>query len=250
MSATISSTNDSTNSANKAAEGAETKRPLSGSKPPVLFCDFDGTITLSDNIVAVMKHFNPEGWEPIVQDIVALKKSVRQGVGEMFALLPSSMKQEITDYILSTAGIRPGFRELLDWCKRNGVEFFVTSGGIDFFVYPLLAPFGIPEDHIFCNGSNFSGERIEITWPHSCDEECDNDCGMCKTAVIRRFPKDEYARILIGDSITDFAGAKLVDLVFSRSHLTERCRELGLPHIPFETFHDVVHHLEQGDWRA
>lgn len=250
MSATNSSTNGSTNSANKASAGAEAERPFGGSKPPVLFCDFDGTITLSDNIVAVMKHFNPAGWEPIVQDIVALKKSVRQGVGEMFALLPSSMKGEITDYILSTAGIRPGFQELLDWCKKNGVEFFVTSGGIDFFVYPLLAPFGIPEDHIFCNGSDFGGERIEITWPHACDDQCDNDCGMCKTAVIRRFPKDEYTRILIGDSITDFAGAKLVDLVFSRSHLTERCRELGLPHIPFETFHDVVQHLEQGDWRA
>lgn len=233
---------ESLNANNGAANGSR--------KPPVLFCDFDGTITLSDNIVAVMKHFNPEGWEPIVRDIVELKKSVRQGVGEMFALLPSSMKQEITDYILRTAGIRDGFPELLDWCKKNGVEFFVTSGGIDFFVYPLLAPFDIPRDHIFCNGSDFSGERIRITWPHACDEHCSNDCGMCKTAVIRRFPQDRYTRILIGDSVTDFAGAKLVDLVFSRSHLTERCRELGLPHIPFETFHDVVHHLEQGDWNS
>ncbi|MBB6676554.1 2-hydroxy-3-keto-5-methylthiopentenyl-1-phosphate phosphatase [Cohnella lubricantis] len=223
---------------------------LRSGKPPVLFCDFDGTITLSDNIVAVMKHFNPEGWVPIVEDIIALRKSVRQGVGEMFELLPSSMKEEITSYILKTAGIRPGFQQLLDWCKTNGVEFFVTSGGIDFFVYPLLAPFGIPKDHIYCNGSDFSGERIRITWPHSCDEHCDNDCGMCKTAVIRRFPQDRYTRILIGDSVTDFAGAKLVDLVFSRSHLTERCVELGLPHIPFETFHDVVHHLEQGDWNS
>jgi len=223
-----------------------TKRAFA--KPPVLFCDFDGTITMSDNIVSLMKHFDPPGWQPIVDDIVALRKSVRQGVGEMFALLPSSQRQAITDYVLSTAGIRPGFQELLDWCKNNNVEFFVTSGGIDFFVYPLLAPFGIPADRIFCNGSSFEGERIEILWPHACDEACDNDCGMCKTTVIRRFPKDSYTRILIGDSITDFAGAKLVDLVFSRSHLTERCRELGLPHVPFETFHDVVRHLEEGDW--
>ncbi|RUS46303.1 2-hydroxy-3-keto-5-methylthiopentenyl-1-phosphate phosphatase [Cohnella sp. AR92] len=218
-------------------------------KPPVLFCDFDGTITLSDNIVAVMQHFKPEGVEDIMKDIVSFKKSLRQGVGEMFALFPSSMKQEITDFILNTAGIREGFPELLEWCKKHGVEFYVTSGGIDFFVYPLLEPFGIPRDHIFCNGSDFSGERIEILWPHPCDEHCKNDCGMCKAAVIRRYPKEDYSRILIGDSITDFEGAKLVDLVFSRSHLTERCRELGLPHIPFENFHDIVHYLEQGDWR-
>jgi 2-hydroxy-3-keto-5-methylthiopentenyl-1-phosphate phosphatase len=215
-------------------------------RPPVLFCDFDGTITLSDNIVAIMQRYKPSGIEEIIDEIVKETKSIRQGVGEMFALLPSSLKEEIHSFVMETAGIRPGFAELLAWCKRHDVPFYVTSGGIDFFVYPLLEPFGIPADHIYCNGSDFEGEQIRITWPHMCDEECANDCGMCKTTVIRRFPHHDYYRILIGDSITDFAGAKLADLVFSRSHLTDRCRELGLPHIPFETFHDIVRHLDQG----
>jgi len=215
-------------------------------RTPVLFCDFDGTITTSDNIVAIMKWFEPEGVREIIDDIVGERKSIRQGVGEMFALLPSSMKEEITDFVIGQAGIRLGFPELLDWCKAHDVPFYVTSGGIDFFVYPLLQPFGIPADHIYCNGSDFSGERIRITWPHPCDGECGGDCGMCKTTIIRRFPRDEYYRILIGDSVTDFAGAKLADLVFSRSHLTDKCRELGLPHIPFETFHDIIRNLDQG----
>jgi len=230
---------------------------LSGStslfpRKPVLFCDFDGTITMNDNIIAAMKHFNPPGWDAIVNEIIAEKKSVKQGVGEMFALLPSSMKEAIKDYIVTNAGIRDGFPELLAWCKAHDVPFYVTSGGIDFFVYPLLEPFGIPADHIYCNGSDFSGDRIRITWPHDCDEFCDNrgNCGMCKTAVIRRYAKDEYYRILIGDSVTDFPGAKIVDLVFSRSHLTDKCRELGLPHIPFGTFHDVIRHLDQGGLRS
>jgi 2-hydroxy-3-keto-5-methylthiopentenyl-1-phosphate phosphatase len=215
-------------------------------RPPVLFCDFDGTITLSDNIVAVMKHFNPPGWESIVSDIISETKSIQQGVGEMFALFPSSMMDEVQAYILKTAGIRDGFPELLDWCRTHDVPFYVTSGGIDFFVHPLLEPFGIPVDHIYCNGSDFSSDNITITWPHSCDDHCDNGCGMCKSTIIRRFPEDQYYRILIGDSVTDFAGAKLVNLVFSRSHLTDKCQELGLPHIPFETFHDIIYHLNQG----
>lgn len=193
-----------------------------------------------------MKHFNPPGWENIVRDIVNESISIQQGVGELFSLLPSSKKEEVTTYILSNAGIRDGFPELLDWCKEYDVPFYVTSGGIDFFVYPLLAPYGIPADHIYCNGSDFSGDNISITWPHTCDDSCSNRCGMCKTTVIRKFPKDDYYRILIGDSVTDFAGAKLVDLVFSRSHLTDKCRELSLPHIPFETFHDIIRHLNQG----
>lgn len=220
-------------------------------RKPVLFCDFDGTITENDNIVAIMRHFNPPGWEEIVRDIISDAKSVKQGVGEMFRLLPSSMRAEITNYIVGSAKIREGFPQLLDWCKQHDVPFYVTSGGIDFFVYPILQPFAIAEDHIYCNGSDFSGKQIEIVWPHPCDEACSNyaRCGMCKTSIMRRFPQENTFRILIGDSVTDFPGAKIADLVFSRSILTDKCQELGLPHIPFATFNDIVRYLDEGGWQ-
>jgi len=209
-------------------------------KQPIIFCDFDGTITLSDNIVAIMRHFDPPGWGSIVDAIVSGAKSIRQGVGELFALLPSSMKDDVTRYVLDTAGIRPGFAELLALCREKTIPFYVTSGGIDFFLRPLLEPFDIDEDHIYCNSADFSNERIEIVWPHLCDDACRNDCGMCKTRVIRRFPASSHYRILIGDSVTDFEGAKLADLIFARSHLATKCRELGLPFYEYETFHDVI----------
>lgn len=214
-------------------------------KKRVIFCDFDGTITLSDNIVAIMKHFDPEGFKPIMENTIKQKISLRQGVGEMFALMPSSKKEEIVSYVLSQAGIRGGFREFLDYVKEENIEFFVTSGGMDFFIDPLLAPFGIPADHIFCNHADFSGEQIEIVWPHPCQPPCSNGCGMCKTTVMRKFPKEEYERILIGDSLTDFEGAKIADLVYSRSILTDKCAELGVKHVPFETFFEIIQDLNK-----
>ncbi|MBW7457012.1 2-hydroxy-3-keto-5-methylthiopentenyl-1-phosphate phosphatase [Paenibacillus sepulcri] len=209
-------------------------------KKRIIFCDFDGTITENDNIVAIVRHFNPPGWEQIVDDVVSQRKSIREGVGEMFRLLPAARKKEVVEYAISNARIRAGFSDLLAYSEAHDIEFYVTSGGIDFFVYPLLAPFGIAEDHIYCNGSDFTGEQIEITWPHPCDGNCSNDCGMCKTTIIRRFPSEAYTRILIGDSVTDFEGAKLADVVFARSHLISKCKELGLPYNEFETFHDVI----------
>ncbi|BBH19663.1 2-hydroxy-3-keto-5-methylthiopentenyl-1-phosphate phosphatase [Paenibacillus baekrokdamisoli] len=214
-------------------------------KKRVIFCDFDGTITENDNIIAIIRHFNPPGWETIVNDIVGQRKSIRQGVGELFQLLPSSKKQEVIEYAIKNARIRAGFTDLLDYCAKNDVEFYVTSGGIDFFVYPLLAPFDIELDHIYCNGSDFTSEQIEITWPHACEGDCTNECGMCKTSIIRRFPADTYTRILIGDSVTDFEGAKIADIVFARSHLTLKCKELGLAYYEFETFHDVLDVMKQ-----
>ncbi|CAG7605273.1 2-hydroxy-3-keto-5-methylthiopentenyl-1-phosphatephosphatase [Paenibacillus solanacearum] len=215
------------------------------SKQRVIFCDFDGTITVNDNIVAIMKHFQPPGWDELVQQVISKQISVREGVGRMFALLPASRKQEVIDYAIGNVTIRAGFQELLDYCRRENIIFYVTSGGIDFFVYPVLSAFPIPKDHIYCNGSDFSGSHIRIVWPHACDEHCHNDCGMCKTAIIRSFPAEAHERILIGDSVTDFEGAKLVDVVFARSHLVQLCEDLKLNYYPFDDFFDVVKRLEE-----
>ncbi|UUZ85619.1 hypothetical protein LJK88_20195 [Paenibacillus sp. P26] len=68
---------------------------------------------------------------------------------------------------------------------------------------------------------------------------------MCKTAIIRSYPKEDYERILIGDSITDFEGAKLADTVFARSHLVQLCEDLKLNYYPFENFFDVIRRLEE-----
>lgn len=218
---------------------------MTAKKRKVVFCDFDGTITKNDNIVALFKHFQPKGWDQIVLDIVSEKKSVRQGVGELFHLLPSSMREEVVGRAIQQAIIRPGFSEFLAYCKDNDIEFYVTSGGIDFFVYPLLCNFNIPQDHIFCNGSDFTEEHITITWPHACKEPCENDCGMCKTTIVRQFSAEQYERIVIGDSVTDFAAAKLVDFIYARAQLIEKCEQLKLPYAPFETFHDIIQHFSE-----
>ncbi|MWV42025.1 2-hydroxy-3-keto-5-methylthiopentenyl-1-phosphate phosphatase [Paenibacillus sp. HJL G12] len=218
---------------------------MTAGKKPVIFCDFDGTITLSDNIVAIMKEFKPEGYEPIMKRTVDQEISLRQGVGDMFALLPSSRKDEIVDFVIKRAGIREGFKEFLAYVRQENIEYYVTSGGMDFFIDPLLAPFDIPADHIFCNSADFSGEHIEILWPHPCKDPCSNGCGMCKTTVMRRFPEEQYERILIGDSLTDFEGAKIADLVYSRSILTDKCAELGVKHVPFQNFFDIMNDMKQ-----
>ncbi|MET3292687.1 UNVERIFIED_CONTAM: 2-hydroxy-3-keto-5-methylthiopentenyl-1-phosphate phosphatase [Brevibacillus sp. OAP136] len=213
------------------------------SKKLVLFCDFDGTITEKDNIVAIMRRFAPPEWEELTQRILGQEISVRAGVGKLFTLLPSSLRQEIVDYIVAEAKIRPGFAEFVRFCADAGIELLITSGGIDFFVHPILAPFQL-KNPIYCNGSDFSGETITITWPHACDEHCSNECGMCKTTIIRRYSADDYYRVVIGDSITDLAGAKIADFVIARSFLEKKCEELGLPYRPFTTFHDVIEILQ------
>jgi len=135
---------------------------MTTSKKKIIFCDFDGTITENDNIIAIIKHFKPDGWEEIAQKTIATEITIKEGVGSLFALLPASMQKEVVDYGIHNAKIRAGFPQFLEFCKQEQIEFYVTSGGIDFFVYPILAQYHIAEDHIYCNGSDFSRQHIEI----------------------------------------------------------------------------------------
>ncbi|MFC0270513.1 2-hydroxy-3-keto-5-methylthiopentenyl-1-phosphate phosphatase [Metabacillus herbersteinensis] len=210
---------------------------------PVIICDFDGTVTTSDNIIAIMKRFAPPQWEQLKDDILAQKVSIREGVGSMFSLLPTSKKEEITDYILNHAEIRDGFKDFINYTKEQQLPLYIVSGGIDFFVYPLLKGL-VDESNIYCNVADFSGETILIKWPNPCDANCVNECGCCKPSLIRRLVDQDQKKIVIGDSVTDLQAAKLADFVIARDYLLDKCKSLNLPHKSFTTFHDVIEILE------
>ncbi|WP_226668454.1 2-hydroxy-3-keto-5-methylthiopentenyl-1-phosphate phosphatase [Metabacillus litoralis] len=213
-------------------------------KNKVIICDFDGTITETDNIIAIMKKFAPPEWDSLKNGVLSQEISIREGVGKMFQLLPSFKKNDIIDYILEHAEIRTGFKDFVQYTKDKNIPLFIVSGGIDFFVYPLLKDL-IDEDKIYCNRANFTNEQIEIEWPYSCDDHCDNECGCCKPSLIRKLTDKEQSKIVIGDSITDLQAAKLGDFVIARDLLLEKSKELNLPHKPFTTFYDVIDILEQ-----
>lgn len=209
-------------------------------KKPVIYCDFDGTITEKDNIISIMKNFAPPEWEPIKDQILSGEISIRKGVGELFALLPTAQKEQIADFAIGQAKIRPGFEDFIAFTREEGIPLYIVSGGIDFFVLPVLSQYG-PFDGVFCNGSDFSGETIRIQWPNSCDDSCGNDCGCCKPSVIRRLGHgDEYFKIVIGDSVTDLEASKQADFVLARDLLREKCVEWELSYAPFENFHDCI----------
>ncbi|ANX12005.1 2-hydroxy-3-keto-5-methylthiopentenyl-1-phosphate phosphatase [Fictibacillus arsenicus] len=217
----------------------------------LIFCDFDGTVTEKDNIVAIMEEFAPDGWQPIVNDILNENISIREGVGKLFSRISSNKKDEIIHFVLTRSKIRDGFQEFIDFTKQENIPLYIVSGGIDFFVHPVLKDKLDPEQ-IICNHSDFSEEQIKITWPNKCDGLCQNDCGCCKPSFIRKAENQhfDYQKIVIGDSITDLQASKLADVVFARDYLIEKCEENNIPYTPFETFFDVIHALEKEEVRS
>jgi 2-hydroxy-3-keto-5-methylthiopentenyl-1-phosphate phosphatase len=212
-------------------------------KNPVVFCDFDGTVTEKDNIISIMNRFAPPGWNELKDAVLDRRISIREGVGKMFSLLPVGLKDEIIQYAVENAKIRQGFQEFLVFAEDEDIPVYIVSGGIDFFIDPIIKPFR-PLAGVYCNGSDFTKETIQIEWPNSCDEHCSNDCGCCKPSIMRKLVQSDAYKIVIGDSVTDFEAAKQADVVFARDYLKAKCEEMEIPYIPFETFYDCIEALK------
>ena len=208
-----------------------------------IFCDFDGTITNNDNIISIMKNFAPPKAEEIKQRILSQDLSIQEGVSQLFTLLPTALHDNIIKFLKETANIRNGFQEFIQFINEKNISFYVISGGMDFFVHPLLQGL-VPEQQIYCNSTDFSGKYIKVKWPHPCDEYCNHNCGLCKSTLIRNLSSQEDFHIVIGDSITDLQAAKQADKVFARDFLITKCEEYQIPYTPFETFYDIQNELQ------
>lgn len=202
-------------------------------RPLAVFCDFDGTITERDMVVSICERFCPPAWKDVARDILARKKTLKDGVAELFAMIPSSKKDAVIAYAHEVVRYRAGFEEFLTFCRTNGLKFTVCSGGIDFFIRPLLAPFQDRIDRIVDIPSDFSGKFIALKHTNACETE-----GTCKLKVMQEYP--ESFSILIGDSITDLHGARSANRVYARDKLKTYLDEEKIAYHSFETFHDII----------
>ena len=94
-------------------------------RKPFVICDFDGTITMNDNIINIMKTFAPPEWVALKDGVLSKTLLIKEGVGRMFGLLPSRLKEEITSFVLEDAKIREGFREFVAFINEHEIPFWI-----------------------------------------------------------------------------------------------------------------------------
>ena len=215
-------------------------------KKLIMFSDFDGTITEKDVIVMIMEKFAPSEWIQIT-DKILYKRSItlKDGVESLFGLVKSKKKDEIIDFVRAEVKIRKGFKEFLKFCNERRIDLNVISGGLDFFVEVVLEKFK-DKLNIFCNKGEFSSEVIKIDYkylPKNCSL-C-GDCGCCKIEIIEKYPKENYIRVLIGDSLTDLAPSRVSDTVFARGDLIKYLEQEKISYIPYNDFYEVKEKLVQ-----
>jgi len=213
------------------------KSPTPNNQKRVVFCDFDGTITVEETFVAMLKHFAPELSSQLMPEIYARRLSLRSGVRQLLESIPSECYGEIVEFSRGKL-MRPGLVELLDFLDDRKVDFAIVSGGLRIVVETVMGDLVNRASVIYAVDVDASGPRLQVNSEFEGDTEL-----VSKVRVMGQHPADE--QVAIGDSLTDFNMALQASSVFARDRLAEYLDEQQKPYTKWDNFFDVLESLSQ-----
>ena len=203
----------------------------------VVFCDFDGTITVEETFVAMLKHFAPELSSKLMPEMYARRLSLRSGVRQLLESIPSECYGEIIEFSRNIP-MRSGLVELLDFLDAKGVHFVIVSGGLRIMVETVMGDLVDRASAIYAVDVDATGPRFHVNSEFEGDTEL-----VSKVRVMEQYAAEE--RVAIGDSITDFNMALQASSVFARDRLAEYLDEQQKPYTKWDNFFDVLENLSQ-----
>ena len=205
-------------------------------------CDFDNTIAEFDVSFMLLDAFADGDWRQILQEYREHKIPVGVFSQRTFSMIKADEKTML-DYLFTgnRVGIRPGFRELLDYCSRRGFEFVITSNGLKFYIDAILKHVGVTGIEVFAAHTEFNPDGLRITYTGPDGQTVlDN----FKRLYVERHLNQGCRVAYIGDGYSDIVPASLSDYVFARDDLLNHYREKNLKCTPFNDLNDVVKGLE------
>lgn len=208
---------------------------------PIIFSDFDGTITNVDVTDLVLTQLAHPSWRAIEQEWARGLIGSRECLERQMALVEASRGD--LNALVDSISIDPGFPRFSRYLLSRKIPFYVLSDGFDYIIRRVLRRSVLKRrlrngGDLFASGLKVSGRRVLTTFPFS-GPPCEHDCATCKATIIRRLRRDHAPVIFIGDGLSDRFAAEASDLVFAKRGLMAYCREKSIPCRVFETFADV-----------
>ena len=204
-----------------------------------IFCDFDGTISTTDTTDQMLMRFAEPAWALIEQDWTSGRISSAVCMREQIALIQASDEEMAIE--LDRVQLDHGFLDFVAWCAGHGLPLTIVSDGVDRFIHPVLARFGLSNLPVVSNRmTGAEGARsLDQPWLRG---DCAIGSGVCKCAVAGNASDGPY--VFIGDGRSDFCIAGRASILFAKSALADHAASTGLPYFPFDDFDDVRKQLE------
>jgi 2,3-diketo-5-methylthio-1-phosphopentane phosphatase len=214
---------------------------------PIVFCDFDGTITqldVTDQILAQLAH---PSWREIEQEWMLGLIGSRECLERQIALVDAPAEE--FHAVVDAAAVDPDFAAFCKFACQQRLPLYIVSDGFDYVIRRVLKRAGVERhfrsgSNLFASALRVEGRRLAPSFPHL-PEPCAHGCATCKAALIRRLREGRHPVIFVGDGMSDRFAVEVADVVFAKRHLLAHCRENGIACHSFETFKEVQITLEK-----
>jgi len=206
----------------------------------VICLDFDDTVVLDNTARQVFEHFAAPGWRNAEAAYHAGKLSVEQFNAAAMDLIEAPL-EEVQAYVREVARLRDGFLDLIDWAHWHGWLPIVVSNGFDFYVDAVLDDLQLDRVARHTGRTRFD-YRWRVTYLSPRGLEVQEGFKLSYAAAFRG--AGDFVTY-VGDGASDVEAARLAHVVFARSTLLERLKDVHPRIYPFETFRDVIAVLDR-----
>jgi 2,3-diketo-5-methylthio-1-phosphopentane phosphatase len=215
---------------------------------PILFLDFDGTISRCDVVDVILEAYADRGWLDVERQWQAGTIGSRDCLRAQIALVRASREQ--MNALLDRVEVDAGFLSLLEACARQRIAVHIVSDGFDYCIGRILEHCG-PDVRRLLRGTTIcashleplSGNRWMADFPFA-DSLCGHGCATCKPRAMQRLNPARASSFFAGDGLSDRYAASSADVVFAKASLAAFCAEQGIPHNRFDTLEQVATQLD------
>lgn len=211
---------------------------------PVLFIDFDGTITRRDVTDAVLENFADERWLEIEKQWRAGRIGSRDCLRGQIALVRA--RPEELDELVDSIEVDEGFALMLEICARHKIATHIISDGFDYCIRRILERSQLQLAGLMGNVRICSSQletdgqgHWRATFPYF-RQTCSHGCATCKPGLMRLLNRKGAPAIFVGDGLSDKYAADAADLLFAKNSLAAYCRQQGIDYVPFDELDDVA----------
>ena len=203
--------------------------------------DFDDTVSVGNVSTAIRQEFGPEEWVAMEREYHSGAYSVEESNIRQFALV-NETEERIAEFVTSTVKVRDGFAEFVRYCRREGLKLVVVSSGLDLYINPVMDQLGFDHLEIRSGKATFASDGIHVEYR---DPSGAATTRGFKESSLRHFKEQGCTVIYVGDGLSDIVPASEADFVIARSTLEEYFKSRNLSHFRFDTFAEVVRHVEE-----
>ncbi len=199
-----------------------------------VFCDFDGTVTMTDTTKGLLAALADPSWMVIETDWEQGRIGSRECLAKQIPLIRGGWSA--IEGVLKTVSLDPTFAGFASWCDAEGIDLIIVSDGLDRVIQWLLARERIQVKDIWSNRLVAAEHKpLSVAFPHPPIER-DCQAGLCKCQILAQAAA---LRVVIGDGLSDLCWASRADYCFAKGRLLELCRAQRIACRAFKDFSSV-----------